>query len=236
MNVPKGKSPVVMTFDDADNNQVGFLPNGSLDPNTGLGIMEAFAKAHPDFPAVATFYVPRNAFEGNGSTPGKTLRWLVEHGFELGNHTRDHVAFNAMDATEVQRQLVLGNHVLSDRIPGYRAQTMALPAGVLPTPRSLARHGSWHGQSYRFAGVFLGGAEPAPSPFSKKFTPGAIPRIRPNPDWDGSRDLTGGMWLDLLERNPSMRYVSDGDPAKITFPRGRSSELASAFGDRAKPY
>jgi peptidoglycan/xylan/chitin deacetylase (PgdA/CDA1 family) len=236
MNVPKGKSPVVMTFDDADNNQVGFLPDGSLDPNTGLGIMEAFAKAHPNFPAVATFYVPRNAFEGNGSTPGKTLRWLVEHGFELGNHTRDHVAFNAMDATEVQRQLVLGNHVLSVRIPGYRAQTMALPAGVLPTPRSLARHGSWDGQSYRFAGVFLGGAEPAPSPFSKKFTPGAIPRIRPNPHWDGSRDLTGGMWLDLLERNLSLRYVSDGDPGKITFPKSKLSELRPSYRSLANPY
>jgi peptidoglycan/xylan/chitin deacetylase (PgdA/CDA1 family) len=236
MNVPRGRSPVVLTFDDADNNQVGFLPDGSLDPNTGLGIMEAFTKAHPDFPAVATFYVPRNAFEGNGSTPGTTLRWLVEHGFELGNHTRDHVAFTKLDAIEVQRQLVLGNHVLSDRIPGYRPRTMALPLGVFPTPRSLATHGSWHGQSYRFTGVFLGGAGPAPSPFSKKFAPVAIPRIRPNPHWDGSRDLTGGMWLDLLERNPSMRYVSDGDPGKITFPRSELSELAPSYRSLANPY
>jgi peptidoglycan/xylan/chitin deacetylase (PgdA/CDA1 family) len=236
MSVPRGKSPVVLTFDDADNNQVGFLPDGSLDPNTGLGIMEAFAKAHPDFPAVATFYVLRNAFEGNGSTPGKTLRWLVEHGFELGNHTRDHVAFTKLDATEVQRQLVLGNRVLSDRIPGYRAQTMSLPLGALPTPRSLATHGRWHGQSYRFAGVFLGGAEPAPSPFSTKFNPGAIPRIRPKPYWDGSRDFTGGMWLDLLERNPSLRYVSDGDPGKITFPRSKASELAPSYRSLANPY
>jgi peptidoglycan/xylan/chitin deacetylase (PgdA/CDA1 family) len=236
MNVPEGKSPVVMTFDDGTNNQVGFLPNGDLDPNSGLGIWEAFAKTHPGFPAVATFYIPRNAFEGNGSTPGKTLRWLVEHGFELGNHTRDHVAFNTIDATEVQRQLVLGGHVLSDRIPGYTAHTLALPLGALPTPRSLATHGSWHGQSYRFNGVFLDGAEPAPSPFAKKFNPAAIPRIRPNPYWDGSRDFTGGMWLDILEKNPGMRYVSDGDPSKITFPKSRESELAPQYRSLAKPY
>jgi peptidoglycan/xylan/chitin deacetylase (PgdA/CDA1 family) len=236
MNVPKGRSPVVLTFDDATNNQVGFLPDGSLDPNTALGIMQAFARAHPDFPAVATFYIPRNAFDGNGSTPGKTMRWLVERGFELGNHTRDHVAFNTIDGTEVQRQLVLGGHVLSDRIPGYRPQTMALPLGALPTPRSLATHGSWHGQSYRFAGVFLDGAEPAPSPYSKKFTPGAIPRIRPNPYWDGSRDFTGGMWLDILEKDPAMRYVSDGDPATITFPKAKLSELAPEYRSLANPY
>jgi hypothetical protein len=225
-----------MTFDDATNNQVGFLQDGSLDPNSALGIMENFAKAHPDFPAVATFYIPRNAFEGNGSTPGKTLRWLVEHGFELGNHSRDHTPFNTIDSTEVQRQLVLGGHVLSDRIPGYTAHTMALPLGALPTPRSLATRGEWHGQSYRFNGVFLDGAEPSQSPFAKKFTPGAIPRIRPNPYWNGSRDFTGGMWFDILERNPGMRYVSDGDPAKITFPKTKASELAPQYRSLANPY
>src|SRR5581483_5556070 len=108
LDVPEGRSPVVLTFDDADNNQVGFLPDGRLDPNTGLGILESFAASHPGFPAVATFFVPKNAFDGNGSTPGKTLRWLVEHGFELGNHTRDHVALNTIGADAVQRQLVLG--------------------------------------------------------------------------------------------------------------------------------
>jgi hypothetical protein len=236
MNVPKGRSPVVLTFDDADNNQVGFLPDGSLDPNTGLGILEAFAKSHPGFPAVATFFVPRNAFEGNGSTPGKTLRWLVERGFELGNHTRDHIPLNTIDATRVQRQLVLGEHVLSDRVAGYEAKTMALPLGTLPRKRSLAVNGSWRGESYHFAGVFLAGAEPSPSPYSKKFDAGAIPRIRPNPNWNGSRDFTGGMWLDLLERNPSMRYVSDGDPGKITFPKSESGELAPDYTTLANPY
>src|SRR5581483_9571451 len=178
LNVPKGRSPVVLTFDDADNNQVGFLPDGRLDPNTGLGILESFAATHPGFPAVATFFVPKNAFDGNGSTPGKTLRWLVEHGFELGNHTRDHVALSTIGAAAVQRQLVLGDHVLTDRVAGYDAKTMALPQGALPHRRALAVSGSWHGESYSFDGVFLSGAEPAPSPFSKSFDPNAIPRIR----------------------------------------------------------
>jgi peptidoglycan/xylan/chitin deacetylase (PgdA/CDA1 family) len=236
MNVPRGKSPVVMTFDDADNNQVGFLPDGTPDPNTALGILTAFAKTHPSFPAVATFYVPRNAFEGNGRTPGETLRWLVEHGFELGNHTRDHVPLNTTNDTQVQRQLVLGDHVVSDRVPGYQVKTMALPLGGLPHTRSLALRGEWHGQAYRFDGAFLSGAEPAPSPFAKKFDRSAIPRIRPNPNWDGSRDFTGGMWLDMLEKNPSMRYVSDGDPGEITFPKSRRSELAPQYRSLADPY
>ena len=115
---------------------------------------------------------------------------------------------------------MLGNRVLSDLLPGYKPTTMALPLGTLPQPTSLATKGSWSGHSYSFAGVFLAGAEPAPSPFSTKWDPTQIPRIRTNPNWDGSRDFTAGMWLDILERNPGLRYVSDGNPETISFPRG----------------
>jgi hypothetical protein len=236
LNVPKGRSPVVLTFDDADNNQVGFRTNGTLDPKTGVGVLEAFAATHRDFPATATFFVPRNAFEGNGRTPATTLRWLVEHGFELGNHTKDHIALNTLDPSGVQRQLVLGNRVLSTLLPGFQAQTMALPLGALPHPSSLAVGGTWDGESYHFAGVFLAGAEPAPSPFSTKWNPAQIPRIRTNPNWNGTRDFTAGMWLDILERNPRLRYVSDGDPERITFPRASADQLAPQYRAQANPY
>jgi peptidoglycan/xylan/chitin deacetylase (PgdA/CDA1 family) len=236
LDVPKGKSPVVLTFDDADNNQLGFRPDGSLDPGTGVGVLETFAALHPDFPATATFFVPRNVFEGNGSSPATTLRWLVEHGFELGNHTKDHIPLNTLGPEGVQRQLVLGERVLSDLLPGFRAQTMALPLGALPHPSSLAVRGTWDGESYRFAGVFLAGAEPAPSPFSTKWNPAAIPRIRTNPSWNGARDFTAGMWLDILERNPGLRYISDGDPARITFPGSKQDQLAPPYRAQANPY
>jgi peptidoglycan/xylan/chitin deacetylase (PgdA/CDA1 family) len=236
LNVPKGKTPVVMTFDDATNNQIAFLPDGRVDPKTAVGIFEDFAAQHPGFPATGTFYVPRNAFDGDGESAKQTFDWLVAHGFELGNHTKDHFALNTLDATAVQRQLVLGNRLLNDRLPAYRVQTMALPLGALPHPASLALKGTWDGQAYRFAGVFLSGAEPAPSPFSTKWNPGAIPRILTNPRWNGARDFTWGMWLDTLERNPDLRYVSDGNPETISFPRARQADLAAKYADRARPY
>jgi peptidoglycan/xylan/chitin deacetylase (PgdA/CDA1 family) len=235
LDVPKGRSPVVLTFDDATNNQIAFLPDGRLDPESAVGILEDFAASHPGFPATGTFYVPRNAFEGNGSTAEATFRWLVDHGFELGNHTKDHLALNTLDAKDVQRQLVLGDRLLTDRLPAYRIRTMALPLGALPHPASLAARGRWDGQSYRFAGVFLSGAEPSPSPFSTAWNPEQIPRILPNPRWNGARDFTWGMWLDTLERDPGLRYVSDGDPETISFPRAKASELAPAYRGRARP-
>ena len=44
------------------------------------------------------------------------------------------------------------------------------------------------------------------------------------------------MWLDTLERNPELRYVSDGDPHSISFPRAREVDLAAKYAGRAKPY
>lgn len=236
IDVPKGKSPVVLTFDDGSNNQVSFRPDGTLDPNSGLGVLEAFARTHHDFPATATFYIPRSVFDGNGRTPASTLAWLTEHGYEIGNHTKDHIPLNTLDPTAVQQQIVLGNRVLSDLIPGFKPKTFALPLGALPSPSALAARGTWDGQSYSFAGVFLAGAEPAPSPFSTKWNPAQIPRLRTNPKWDGSRDFTAGMWLDILERNPGLRYVSDGNPETVAFPKSGEAELAAAFRERAKPY
>jgi hypothetical protein len=236
LDVPKGLSPVVLTFDDATNNQVAFQPDGTLDPNSGVGILEQFAATHKDFPAVATFYIPRNTFNGNGRTPASTLAWLVEHGFELGNHTKDHIPLNTLNATGVQKQLVEGQRLIDGLVSGYQVKTMALPDGSLPKDHALAVSGSWDGQQYRFAGVFLSGAEPAPSPFSAKWNPTQIPRIRANGAWDGTRDFTLGMWFDVLERNPVLRYVSDGNPNTISFPRSELSSLAPAYRSRAKPY
>jgi hypothetical protein len=44
------------------------------------------------------------------------------------------------------------------------------------------------------------------------------------------------MWFDILEKNPGMRYVSDGDSGKITFPKSKESELAPQFRALANPY
>ena len=238
MNLPRGKSPVVMTFDDADNNQLGFLPDGSVDPKTAVGIMEAFARTHSDFKPTGTFYVPKNLFTGNGKPPAFTVRWLNQHGYEIANHTSDHLALNTLNPDQVQRELVLGNRLIRRILPEAGVRTMALPLGAMPTPSTLAVHGTWDGESYSFQGVFLAGAEPAPSPFAARFDPSAIPRIRTThwSQWHGERDFTAGYWLDLLEKQPDIRYVSDGDPTKITFPKSLDGGLGERWRPRAIAY
>ena len=236
-SVPAGKTPVVLTFDDSTQFQFSYDARGRIKPDTAIGVLLAFQREHPAFPLAGTFYVNREPF--GGVARGKQmLRWLVDHGFELGNHTKDHVPFSRLSGPdEVQRELVLGNDVITDAVPGYRVETMSLPLGVLPKPRSLAVRGRWNGRSYGFRGVMLVGAGPAPSPFSKSFDGAGIPRIRSGHlPWRGQADAGAWYWLRELERNPERRYVSDGDRATIAFPRALEDELRRPYRSRARAY
>ena len=107
----------------------------------------------------------------------------------------------------VQRQIVLGNRLIRELAPDAEIATIALPFGLLPSRRELALRGSWDGEEYEFAGAFLAGAEPSPSPISRSFDPAEIPRIRTDPG-----DLLNGSsdWLARLDASPELRYVSDG--------------------------
>lgn len=236
-SVPAGKTPVVLTFDDSTQFQFSYDTRGGIKPDTAIGILLAFQREHPTFPLAGTFYVNREPFAGVAR--GKQmLRWLVDRGFELGNHTKDHLPFSELSGpVEVQRQLVLGNEVIQDAMPGYKVETVSLPLGVLPNPPSLAVRGSWNGRSYSFRGVMLVGAGPSPSPFSKSFDGAGIPRIRSGHlPWGGEADFGAWYWLRELRRNPERRYVSDGDPATITFPRVLEDKLRAPFRTRARAY
>jgi peptidoglycan/xylan/chitin deacetylase (PgdA/CDA1 family) len=235
LNVPAGKSPVVLTFDDSTKEQLAYDAAGKPKPDTAVGIMLEFGRRHPDFKPAGTFYVNREPFAGVAEG-NAMLRYLLAQGFELGNHTDDHIPFHQKDAMGVQRALVKGKRIITRAVPQAQVRTMALPLGVQPEPERLAVAGRWDGESYRHEGVFLVGADPAPSPFSTDWNPLAIPRMRTSPWNGGEPDYGSGFWLDVLKRNPSRRYVSDGDPKTISFPRGLADKLRPAHRIRANAY
>src|SRR5215218_3620284 len=239
--VPAGKTPVVLTFDDGTQFQLRFNGGfkdgkGTVDPTTAMGVLLAFARDHPGFRPAGTFYVLREPFAGVPEGAAM-LRWLAKQGFELGNHTHDHTPLNTLDSAGVQKELALGAKVLTDAVPGYHIRTMSLPLGAMPDDASLAGRGRWQGRSYGPYGVMLVGANPAPSPYSTAFDAGAVPRIRSShAGWNGEADMGAAYWLHQLEQNPSQRYVSDGDPKRLTFPRAKVGELAPRFRAQARPY
>jgi hypothetical protein len=237
IDIPKGKRPVVMTFDDGSSSQFGFQADGVVSPDTAVGIMEAFAQKHPDFKPAGTFYVNNDPFGLSGPNLPKAFQWLTTHGFEIGNHTLDHSNLSELDSTGVQKELAEDASMIEQALPGYDIKTMALPFGVTPDPTSLAVKGSWDGTSYGPYAVMLVGANPAPSPFSSDFDSSAIPRIRSaHFPWRCTQDYEFDDWMCQLEKDPGSVYVSDGNPATISFPKSEEGALSSRFRSRAKPY
>ena len=237
-SVPAGKTPVVLTFDDSTQFQFSYDARGNIKPDTAIGILLDFKREHPAFPLAGTFYVNREPFAGVARGQ-EMLRWLVDHGFELGNHTKDHMPVQPASGPD------RGSEGARPRQPGDRGRRAGLPrpddgaAARSDAEAGVARacDGRWNGRTYNFNGVMLIGAGPAPSPFGKSFDRAGIPRIRSGHlPWNGEADFGAWYWLSALKQNPERRYVSDGDPATIAFPRALQKNLRRAFSSRARAY
>ena len=129
----------------------------------------------------------------------------------------------------VQEQIARGVAAIDSAVPGYRVRTFALPLGVWPKNRDLARRGAWRDAksgrvfSYEFGGVLEVAGGPVRSPYDSAFDPLRLRRIE--------------VFADVVERMVAhldasgMRYISDGDPKRVA---GRQP-VVTARVDRAGP-
>ncbi len=221
INVPAGKSPVILTFDDARPTQFRYRPDGSLDPDSAVAILETFHREHADFPLRATFFVlPTAPGFGPAADRAKKLRELVRLGFEIGNHTLSHPALHRLSDAKVQEELAGCVTEIHKLAPDAVVDTLALPLGSHARNRSLEARGMFAGQTYANRASLLVGANPAPSPAARTFDPMRLPRIQA---CEGNCGIT--FWLDALAAHPARRYVSDGDPAAVTVPRDAQAQV-----------
>lgn len=237
MNLPKGKHPAVLTFDDGDASQFTWNAQHVPLPTSAVGVLEAFQKAHPDFPVTATFFL--NAHPFGVDSVGK-MRWLVAHGFELGNHTYTHADLGGLDPAGIEQEIGEEQAYIEQSVPGYVPVSFALPYGGLPqnpADRSAVLEGSYQGVSWHFLGVALVGAGPAASPYSQSFSV-SIPRIQvvdPALVAQSTRYFILSGYEQQFLANPAMLYTSDGDPSWITFPKAEASQLDPSFAAQANP-
>ncbi len=224
IDLPCGASPVVLTFDDADVSQFRYRPDGTIDPDCAVGILEEFAKKHDDWSTRATFFVlPESAFGPAKERTGK-FRYLRETlGCEIANHTVTHRSLRSLSDEAVQKEIGGCVQKIQAILPGTQVESIALPMGISPRNRRLLAAGSFAGHSYTNAAVLLVGANPAPSPHQKEFDPLRLPRIQAVEGVAGITD-----WLDRL-RKPGTVYVSDGDPEKVT--RSLQETTSSKIGN-----
>ena len=226
IDLPAGTHPVVLTFDDSTISQAQIGPDGEPEPDTALGMLEAFGKEHPDFHPTGTFYV--NTYP-EPFVDAAVLPWLAAHGYEIGAHTRSHALLHRLSEAAVQAQIGRNVAEIEASVPGYRVTTFATTGGIYPANRELARRGVHDGVPYEFSAVFGVDAINAFSPFSVGFNPYAIPRV-------GSGLAVADAALALLRKQPELRYTADGDPEQISFPAELADRLAPGLESRARPY
>lgn len=200
MQLPRGASPVVITFDDSHPTQFALKPDGSIDPDSMVGIWYDFARKHPDFPIKATFFVLPNGPFGQKKIAGTKLDMLKRWGCEVGSHTMTHRLLGKLSDVEVKKEL--GDSYLYVQQLGFEPTSLALPYGGLPANRELTKSFSYGGSNYSYLNVCLAGASPAPSPLSKRFNRTRIPRVQ---GYDGVYGIN--YWLNEHKKHPNRPYV-----------------------------
>ena len=235
ITVPAGTTPVVLTFDDSSAGQFRYIDrNGTLeiDPKSGVGVLEAFIRDKPDFGRAATFFVlpgakPPNNLFNQPEHEGRKLRWLVEQGYELGNHTLWHANLGKYDEATVRQQLAEAQVWVQRHVPEYRFRSLALPHGVYPKEVNWALTGTARGTSYRHEAILMVAGGAAPSPFARTFDPVRLPRIQAV-----EQDLRH--WLNHFDRTPADRFISDGAPDTITIPATHKDRLRDTLPKNLK--
>ncbi|SFT07048.1 polysaccharide deacetylase family protein [Saccharopolyspora flava] len=224
IDIPAGKHPVVLTFDDGSASQFTVDTSGNPAPDSAIGILLSVAKDNPGFRPVATMYVFNPPFEE--PTGRRSLTWLHDNGFEIGNHTLDHPNLGKVSSEQAQHEIAGMQKIITDAVPGLRVDSLALPLGMHPDDEALASDGSADGVTYHHTSVMLVGSNPAPSPFSTDFDPANIPRIRSQGPTGEDANYGSTAWLDKLAADPASRYTSDGDPAKTSAPNSATTQPA----------
>jgi hypothetical protein len=239
IDVPAGTTPVVFVMDDSSLNQFYYLPDGSIDPHTMMGIWTAFQKQNPAWKNGGTWCVlpgaehPSNFWGKKKSKEvpraereaeiQKKVTFAVQNGHEICNHTMWHASLSKYPDAFVQDQIGSGQDSIMHYLPAdYKIVTFALPLGLWPKTHSLAWHGTYRdGKTYDYQTVLEVSGGPNESPYDVKYDGHSVNRVISAP---GALDRE----LDYFDKHPEERFVSDGDPNTITVPAAAASRVDRA--------
>lgn len=214
VDVEYGKSPIIITFDDGNDNNIkvtGLDDNGNIiiDKNSAVGVLEEFKKKYPDYNVTAIFFVNNGIFN-QPEYNEKILKWLIDNGYEVGNHTKNHD--NLSKTTTSQTQEVIGYmyEKLESIIGDKYQKIVALPFGspYLKTHDNYkyVLNGTYNGKEYETVSALRVGWEPEVSPFHKDFDKTFLKRCRAYDN--NGKDFDIEMVFRMLEKT---RYISDGN-------------------------
>ena len=257
ISAPAGKHPFAITFDDSTTGQFRFLIAGdgsvTVDPDSGVGIMEDFFGKHPDFGHTAFFAVIGSdslCFDWQGTRVdsdqepycGQKITWLLDHGYEIGNHTVHHTKLLSVSDDTFLAEIGGDFEWAKTKDPRAYPDILAMPYGVYPDLDTKQQQRTWlrkgfnyNGVDYKLIGVLNVGSNPSVAPDSTEWDPVWIPRIQA---FDEDAKVKGGggfdTWFPNFEARPESLYTSDGNPDTITIPNTLPIDVDPTTLDEAK--
>ena len=218
INVEYGKSPIVLTFDDGNDNNIkvtGLDSDGNIiiDENSAVGVLEEYKKKYPDFNVTAIFFVTGALFN-QPEYNEKIIKWLVDNGYEVGNHTKGHNNLSKTSESETEEVVGYVYNQLNGIIGDKYQKIVALPFGT-PYNKNHANYkhvlsGKYNDMEYETISALRVGWEPEVSPFNKEFDRTFLKRCRAYDNNGVEFDIK--MVFRMLEKT---RYISDGDVKTI---------------------
>ncbi len=242
IEVEAGYKPIIFTFDDGTPSQFSLIEqDGELvvNPKCAVAVLLDFYKEHPDFGLEGTFYVNmgRSPFYEErtsgtilAGTLQERLQYLIDLGFEIGNHTYTHCDLSSItDADTIRQEVGKNQAAMYEAVEGYTFTSLSLPFGITtPELFEYLKSGSYEGTEYRNLGIVEVCWDPAIPPVNPEYDPYSIDRIRSTGFMAEACDFE--WWLTQL-RDPV--YVSDGDPNTVTVPEDYLSLVdQSRLGDK----
>ncbi len=220
IDVPFGYSPVILTFDDGiqEAHINGFDSDGNpiWADNSALAVLERVKERHPDFNVTATFFLNVGLFE-NGDKDPQLMKWMVDHGYDIGNHTAQHPMLSSCSAEEIEKEVGSIYKKLEEIIPGQYVNIVALPYGDPTDVKGDPKYqkilsGTYEGFKYTTKGTLLCSWEYGDSPFINKYDNTYIKRIRGYDNNGTNFDIEYNFGR-LNEGG--RRYISDGNPDTV---------------------
>lgn len=226
MDIPAGKTPVVLTFDDGHRTNFNVIEEAgelTIDPDSVVGIIDNFYKEHPEFGRAATFFLNSNISFSQVEHKAFKLNYLIENGYDVGSHSYGHEDLTTLDAEGIQKTLGKNVQSIEEVLKDYTVDTLSLPFGKRPKDPNLESYvfeGSYEGEPYAFKAVVNVGWNPTYAPIHENFNYKSINRVQ-----SGSGDFQLNYWIDYFDENPDKRYISDGVLNQITVPKVLEAEV-----------
>ena len=241
IDVELGYSPIMITFDDGILQTAGaeVHEDGSVtfSPNSAIGILERMKEKYPDYNVTATFFLNIELFNDPNGQDEAIIKWMVDNGYDIGNHTANHYLLPDLTADEIEEEVGRVYKRLDEIIPGRYVNIVALPFGYPTDTAADSKYdklfeGTYQGFHYETKATLLCSWMRENSPFSTGFDLTYVKRIRGYDNNGEDFDIE----YNFNELENGKKYISDGDPNTIVIHEEDEEWLGETYGHEVIRY